>query len=190
MSSLEIPADWEKWAHMLTARVWEAVALSMDIEPGEVSGIDFRPIAGDVFDDCPREFRRRLDIAANHIKGSNLPYTGFTLDPRYSEVRLTVFATWAQSLGWSLPDRFPREPTPVGNPASPGGRARGPKTGKTEAVAAEILAQLKTGSLTPCSLHSAKEVAMAAQFNVSRDTYRKARDKALSDFVEATKSDK
>jgi hypothetical protein len=104
------PADWEKWGDMLSAELWVAVALSLDIEPGSLL-IDWRDADySDPFEDCPCEFKRRMAIALNYAKNGALPLTSLAFtDPPFSTIRLKDFADWAESsLGWSLPDRFPR----------------------------------------------------------------------------------
>jgi hypothetical protein len=94
---------------MLSASLLEAVALSLDIEPESLL-IDWRDADySDPFEDCPREFKRRMAIALNHAKDGALPLTSLAFtDPPFSPIRLKDFADWAGSLGWSLPDRFPR----------------------------------------------------------------------------------
>ncbi len=59
-------------------------------------------------------------------------------------------------------------------------RRRGPKTGKTEAVVAKMQTAIGNGSLTHAQLASMTEEAMAADYKVSRDTARTARNKVLS----------
>jgi hypothetical protein len=62
-------------------------------------------------------------------------------------------------------------------------KRRGPQTGKTEALTASLLKSLRSGELTASSLYANGEEAEATAHGVSRDTYRKARDQALSEFV-------
>ena len=76
-------------------------------------------------------------------------------------------------------------PSNVGRP-----RKRGPQTAKTESLAAKLSAQLKAGTLLPAKLECEKEETMATALGVSRWTYRKARDKALSEFRGVQNSDK
>ena len=105
----EKAADWDKWAYMLRSELWQAVALSLNIEPYALPGLDFRPIIGGPFDCCPKEFRRRLEIACNHIEGGRLRFAAPAGRLPYYTVDLSEFAAWAQSLGWGLPDPFPRK---------------------------------------------------------------------------------
>jgi len=69
-------------------------------------------------------------------------------------------------------------------------KKRGPKTGKTKALKEKLLTDLRAGTLTREILYSEKEESMAKTHNVCRDTYRKARDEALSEFKEVSNPDK
>jgi len=110
MSDDEIkPANWEHWKDMLSAEVWQLVALSLNIEPDSLP-VDWRPADySDPFVECPSEFRRRLKIALNHIQNGMLLCASLALgNSLASTIKLTVFATWASapSPNWSLPKEF------------------------------------------------------------------------------------
>jgi hypothetical protein len=101
-------ADWELWGSVLSAEVWQAVALSLDLDP-EGLDIDWRPADySDPFESCPVEFKRRLKIAINHAQNGRLELASiaFSNGPR-SSVKLPIFTKWAQSLDWPLPPRPP-----------------------------------------------------------------------------------
>lgn len=102
-------ANWGHWADIPQAEVWEAVALSLGFEPKQLPGIDWRPIRGDIFDDCPEEFRLRLDKAERCVEAGTLKIAvaGYAL--RTFKVRLADLRTWAESLrtAWSMPNEFP-----------------------------------------------------------------------------------
>lgn len=109
-------ADWNLWADMEQAEIWEAVALSLDIEPNSLPGLDFRPIVGGPFDDCPDEFKRRLKLAVSKFDGAN------------TKIRLSSLRKWAEHLtrAWTFPDEFPpkpaathESPAPAHSPATP-----------------------------------------------------------------------
>ena len=104
-------ADWDRWADIPVAEVWEAVALSLDYEPDKLPGIDWHPISGDVFEDCPSEFRRRLAIAERNVESRALPTVSATKAYRTDRVLLAAFADWATSLRnpWKLSSSFPRD---------------------------------------------------------------------------------
>jgi hypothetical protein len=87
-------ADWELWAFIPQCELWQAVALSLDLEPPKYS----HEVRG-----WPSEYERRLKIATAHIECKNLAHNKFGCE----NVNLPVFCAWAQSLGWGLPDKFP-----------------------------------------------------------------------------------
>ncbi|MBF0562651.1 MAG: hypothetical protein HQL37_11650 [Alphaproteobacteria bacterium] len=76
------------------------------------------------------------------------------------------------------------------HPSQNVGRKRGPKTRKTTNLTNKLLSDLQAGTLTPNKLREAKEEAAVAEYHVSRETYRKARNAALSEFVGISNSDK
>ena len=60
----------------------------------------------------------------------------------------------------------------------------GPKGAATEKAAASMLADLRASRITEAALsRETKQEALAARYKVSRDTMRKARQRALSEFV-------
>jgi hypothetical protein len=108
--------DWELWAAMATAPVWQAVALSLDIDPG-TPGALLSELIGDSEDvgaAFDAEFERRLVIAVNHlsVEGSLVPVKDSpgVLDEPSAVVKLRDFAAFAGALPkpWSLPEQFPR----------------------------------------------------------------------------------
>lgn len=90
-------ADWDLWEFMPHCLYWQAVALSLDLEP---------PTNESSVRGWPPEYERRRKIAAAHMECKNLQRS--KADHGYGTVDLPAFSAWAQSLGWSLPDRFPR----------------------------------------------------------------------------------
>ncbi len=101
------PANWKKWADMVTAELREAVALSLGFEPQTL-----RP------SNVPGEFMTRLDIACNHAENDKLSTVCKNADAALSEVDLRRFAEWALSMGWEIPASFPRHA--AGATTSPG----------------------------------------------------------------------
>lgn len=89
------PANWDLWADIPQCEYWQAVALSLDLEPPQYS----HKVIG-----WPPEYDRRLKITSAHIECKSLLRSQTDFD----KVDLTAFSTWAQSLEWVLPDRFPR----------------------------------------------------------------------------------
>jgi len=90
-------ADWELWAFIPHCEYWKAVALSLDLEP---------PVDASAVKGWPSEYERRRKITMAHIESKNLKRS--RADNGYFSVDLPVFSAWAHSLGWSLPDKFPR----------------------------------------------------------------------------------
>lgn len=88
-------ADWDLWAYIPHCEYFQAVALSLDIEPSKYS----HQVKG-----WPQEYERRLKITKSHLEFKSLARNKTYID----NVDLSVFGTWAQSLGWSLPDKFPK----------------------------------------------------------------------------------
>ena len=125
-------ANWKRWGQRVSAQLWEAVALSIDIEP-ESLPIDWRPADySDPFEECPCEFKRRIDIAIDHAKNGQLPLVSLAFtDPPFSRVRLQDISDWAGSLGWSLPHQFPRRPMSDGVSLAAGAESKvAPPTSK------------------------------------------------------------
>jgi hypothetical protein len=126
-----VKANWEKWGRIPLAELWEAVALSFDVEPSSLAkrlGLEWfmADDSNSPFEECEfKDFQELIDIAVSNVKSGELRVTSrdFTNTSR-STVRLSVFADWAesepqmqpqtaQSLRWDLPDQFPRESNPA-----------------------------------------------------------------------------
>lgn len=105
----EIPkANWEQWAHMLTAKLGEAVLLSLDMEPNPPAlKRSYRP---EKYNAPGTDFERRLQIALSHVEAGTLPLEHgpivFSRDAH--KVKLHTFEAWARSVGWVLPESFPK----------------------------------------------------------------------------------
>jgi hypothetical protein len=93
---------------MITAEVWQAVALSFGAEPMTVRGLAWDCRDGE-FDECPPDFRDRLEIACNHIEKGTLRAEGAGQIP-FRKVALAEFSEWALAppRNWRLPKQFPR----------------------------------------------------------------------------------
>jgi hypothetical protein len=113
--------NWRKWSQRESAQLWEAVALSIDIEP-ECLPINWRPADySDPFEECPSEFKDRIDIAVDHAENGALQLLSRASSrPSRSTVRLPEFADWAGLLGWCLPAQFPRKSS-LNSVRAPGG---------------------------------------------------------------------
>lgn len=91
----QLSANWNTWEKIQQCTLWKAIALSLDIEPPK----KWYFVRG-----WPVEYENRLDIATIHFECKNLLPS--KIDS--GSVDLTTFRAWAESLGWSLPERFPR----------------------------------------------------------------------------------
>lgn len=118
--------NWDEWSRE-TAMLWQAVALSLDIDPGdpnveEVFDLPFEhrrvttptgqierraPIGVDENDPRVVDLRERSRAA---IEDPELPFIDDEQDryPELQELHLVDFAEFALHRGWALPDRFPR----------------------------------------------------------------------------------
>lgn len=108
MSATNKRPDWAFWANMGEVRLWQAIALSLDIEPRWLSAGGEPPSAvPGVFDRRPAGFAERLQVAGSHLPSlETFPtWNGRDAVP----VRLAVVRRWGESLPvpWTFPSGFP-----------------------------------------------------------------------------------
>lgn len=115
--------DWELWAHMPKATLAEAVAVSLGLDPRAI-----KPRSGYV--EPGKDFERRLKLACAFVSHTGplksldaLPPNHLMDGPATATVNLPHFAAWALSMGWELPEKFPRlkaaPPKPATNSTAP-----------------------------------------------------------------------
>jgi hypothetical protein len=96
---------WNKWRLIPEVRLWEAVALSLDIDPEKVRYNSKRWIdAQHRFSESDR-FNERLEITRRNV-GSGKSLTSRTLsldEPTNCTVSLKQFTDWAHSIEWKIP---------------------------------------------------------------------------------------
>jgi hypothetical protein len=127
--------NWRKWKRVPSATLYEAVALSLNIDPEQIRRNPRAWMGGKRFAE-DQEFLDRLFVANRNI--DNLGPRNY-MGVRYYEedpvVNLQAFAAWAASIGWHLPAELvgpataPQSAVPVaalGVPAQVAG-AQGPK---------------------------------------------------------------
>ena len=103
--SLKAP-EWSAWGRVSSMELWEAVALSCDVEPRCVVGwIEPRPIANEPLDKFLSKLRQAM--AALQINDGKLPCQPSATLPQKARVDIGDFRAWAISEGWSLPEQFP-----------------------------------------------------------------------------------
>ena len=97
--------NWGKWKHVPDVKVWEGVALSLDIEPDQVRFNQYGWMGDGLAFKESKELDERIFVAKRNLtSGGSLQPTSITMgDPARSMVRLSQFAEWALSLGWWVP---------------------------------------------------------------------------------------
>lgn len=134
--------NWGKWGQVLDVRLWEGVALSLDIEPHPYGASDTDLPAEFWISDESKELDERLFVATRNLPSAGgLAFTQIvTGDPSRSMVRLRQFAEWALSLGWNVPREFedlasrPRETENTGKAG-----VEAPLEGKGRATALKLI---------------------------------------------------
>jgi hypothetical protein len=109
MSATNKRPDWAYWANMAEVRLWQAVALSLDIEPRWLSSNGEPPskVPGLVFDRRPPGYVERLQVAGSHLPSLETSPTWGGRDG--APVRLAIVRRWGESLPfpWTFPSGFP-----------------------------------------------------------------------------------
>lgn len=107
METIRSP-NWEKWRYVPNVRLWEGVALSLNVEPGKVRHSDGSWMADTHLFNEPQDFQDRMFVAERNITTNKLlKVTGIVIgDPRDSSVTLSSFALWASSIGWEIPQEL------------------------------------------------------------------------------------
>jgi len=125
MEKTEKP-NWDKWRNMLEVVLWEAVALSLDVEPDYLDSRDeilSRHRQPKQYKD-EKGFNDRYDVAESHM-GIGKPLRPGSILPRAHRagVSLAEFSAWAQSINWEIPQEladlaYEGQTTPTTNPYS------------------------------------------------------------------------
>lgn len=104
--------DWSIWAAVPTVLLWEAVALSLNIEPRTVRRPQHQWMGGPgvalLFNESAT-FDDRLLVAERNLtrSGEGPLRTGDLDHARRCRIDLAEFGSWARSLNWTLPVEFP-----------------------------------------------------------------------------------
>lgn len=106
--------DWDFWLHMPEVRLWQAVALSMNIDPDLLKGHPQAwmggPGAGPIFKENSFSSQAQKDtfgkclrllVANLSVKNGFSPGTLSMDNPHNHGVRLSEFAAWAPTVGWN-----------------------------------------------------------------------------------------
>ena len=101
--------EWDKWTDTSTVTLWEAIALSLNVEPENLRCLKRHPLPPLLdFDECPKEFRRRLDIAKKRI--SELAANSENSNPiEETKVILSRLRIMSEKLKkpWKFPKDYP-----------------------------------------------------------------------------------
>lgn len=106
---IERKPNWTKWKLTPDATAWQAVALSLDIDPGKVMhSADGWMAPGHFVSDEQQEFKDRLDVLIANVGHNDL------LKPRslsmnggaYCTINIANFAIWANSVEWQIPSEL------------------------------------------------------------------------------------
>lgn len=106
MPPTERKPNWEVWANVPAWTAWEAVALSLDIDPKKVKLNGNAWMSADVNSDFPhqegRTFDDRLIVLRRNLSSLQL-HKSLSHRPDYSELNAGDFVRWALSLKWTIP---------------------------------------------------------------------------------------
>lgn len=122
--------EWDKWPDTSTVTLWEAIALSLNVEPENLRCLKRYPVPPWLdFDECPKEFRRRLAIAKKRV--SELAANSENSNPiEETKVILSRLRIMSEKLKkpWKFPKDFPASFAPETNELSVAERIPGNKT--------------------------------------------------------------
>lgn len=107
-SNSERLPNWSVWQNIPEPELWQAVALSLNIDPNKVTRVQNWDRSPDPFDEG-QDFKDRIFMSVSNLGKS--PY--FTLSPRFIAVReemalvsLPAMAAWSVELKWPCPPDF------------------------------------------------------------------------------------
>ncbi len=97
--------NWEKWRHVPNVKLWEAVALSLNIEPALVKHSKHGWMSDSHLFDESKLFKDRIFVAKRNLStdGPLKPTAIATGHPEGCEFSLAEFAGWACSISWEIP---------------------------------------------------------------------------------------
>ncbi|WP_371435413.1 hypothetical protein [Polaromonas sp.] len=101
--------DWAIWANIPTCRVWQAICLSLNIDPDEdhTSISTWLKYGGKAPNGFPAAFAARLQVAIGNLGGKIRQLDGGERGTQYSHVRISdVQALFSGIEGWQFPDEL------------------------------------------------------------------------------------
>ena len=106
MQPLDRKPNWNKWRHVPQAKVWEAVALSLNIDPDRVRhNKDSWMIDAHLFNE-DKQFDDRIFVVGRNLGKALNPKLITMGKPEDCSVEITQFVDWAMSLPWEMPEEL------------------------------------------------------------------------------------
>ncbi|WP_320534802.1 hypothetical protein [Robbsia andropogonis] len=110
---------WSKWSHIPRVKLWEAVALSLDIEPSVITREKDGWMASKVVYAEGPDFDDRMLIAERNLDHAIKLKSIVMGNPQECEVDTSQFAEWAASINWDIPEALRAKiPTPIEEPVA------------------------------------------------------------------------
>lgn len=98
--------DWHIWLNTPNVSIWEAAALSLNIEPSKINHNSHGWMVGSRLFNESEEFKKRITLISRNV-GSALSSTDWSGSyPEDSMIDLKQFAFWALSIGLKVPDQL------------------------------------------------------------------------------------
>jgi hypothetical protein len=155
------PPDWSLWKFLPSLRLWQAVALSLNLEPDAHSGAEAKTL--------PDDFHKRLRIAKANLEAMSIDRTVADNHAPISglPVRVEDFVTWAHAIGWSLPAEFldVREGLPGRLPVPDGGDDGSPEASAESATNAHEDVNRSTSDGSTVKLEVDAAASLSALFD-------------------------
>ena len=106
--------DWELWLDFDQVEAWQAVALSLNVDPDGLEHCEYQlkpfPVSTEIaelFSKRARRLSRRIIFDFKTYGGRAATYGSATDSlPLHNLIKLADFATWAEKHQWSLPERL------------------------------------------------------------------------------------
>ena len=96
------PVNWTVWRNIPEAKLWQAVALSLDIDPDKVQHNRDSCMAESYLFDESQEFKDRMQVATACAGRSLKTATLSLTHVEECKVELAVFTAWAKTLKWII----------------------------------------------------------------------------------------
>ena len=100
--------NWSKWRLIPEVKVFQAVALSLDIDPDKVRRSPTAWMSESVGFHEGQDFEDRLDVVGANVKsdGPLVPVSYGIGHRALVPIKLREFAAWCLSIGWPIPDEL------------------------------------------------------------------------------------